>query len=66
MSANIFDEIYERLPLEKVPWNLSETPELLTRLIEEGTIAPCKAAEFGCGAGRLCHFLARATTEVLR
>jgi len=58
------DQIYWEMPLEKIPWNVSEPPALLTNAVETGKIQPCPAADLGCGAGNYAVWLARQGFEV--
>ncbi len=52
------EKIYRDLPLENIPWNLSEPPRLLTWVVETGKILPCKAVDLGCGVGNYAVWLA--------
>ena len=52
------DRIYADLPADKIPWNRESPPAILRALVESGTIAPCRAIEFGCGAGNHVIWLA--------
>ncbi len=52
------DRIYADLPTGKIPWNRESPPAILRALVEGGTIAPCRAIEFGCGAGNYVIWLA--------
>lgn len=54
------DEIYsgQRLPLADIPWLSPQPPELLTALVDSGTVAPCRALELGCGVGHHALYLA--------
>jgi len=52
------DEIYANLPPDNIPWNSESPPAILRTLVEAGTVAPCKAIEFGCGAGNYVIYLA--------
>jgi len=52
------DEIYRTMPQEDIPWNMEEPPEALIELIESGKVLPCKAVDFGCGAGNYAIYLA--------
>ena len=58
------DRIYSSAPLERIPWNLSDPPDLLVELIESGRVAPCRAADVGCGAGNYAVWLASRGFEV--
>lgn len=52
------DEIYRKLPLQEIPWNVKEPPKALVDLVEGGKVRPCKAIDFGCGAGNYAVYLA--------
>jgi cyclopropane fatty-acyl-phospholipid synthase-like methyltransferase len=52
------DEIYRKLPLQEIPWNVKEPPKVLVDLVEGGKVRPCKALDFGCGAGNYVVYLA--------
>lgn len=51
MKYTDIDKIYRTLPLESIPWNCEVLPEPLIRLVEEGTVKPCRTIDLGCGAG---------------
>ena len=52
------DKIYRDIPLENIPWNMSEPPRLLVEAVQTGKIKPCKAVDLGCGAGNYSVWLA--------
>ncbi|MBU0983044.1 MAG: class I SAM-dependent methyltransferase [candidate division Zixibacteria bacterium] len=52
------DRIYREVPLDTIPWNLSEPPRLLVGAIESGRITPCRTVDLGCGAGNYSVWLA--------
>ncbi len=52
------DDIYRKIPPDKIPWNMEEPPEALVELIESGKVRPCKTVDFGCGAGNYTVYLA--------
>ena len=52
------ESIYRELPLDRIPWNLEEPPELLVDLIQKRKIAPCDAVDIGCGCGNYAVWLA--------
>ncbi|MFC1729392.1 class I SAM-dependent methyltransferase [candidate division KSB1 bacterium] len=58
MEYSNMDEIYRKLPLEKIPWNIESPPDELVKLIESGIIQPCKTIDFGCGTGSYTVYLA--------
>jgi hypothetical protein len=47
------ESIYRELPLDRIPWNLEEPPELLVDLIQNRKIAPCDAVDIGDGCGNM-------------
>jgi len=53
-----FDSIYQNIPLDEIPWNRQQPPELIIELLESGRIKPCRALDLGCGAGNLAIYLA--------
>ncbi|MCU0633087.1 MAG: class I SAM-dependent methyltransferase [Methanolinea sp.] len=52
------DDIYLKIPPERIPWNIESPPDVLVELVESGTIAPCKAVDLGCGSGNYAVYLA--------
>ncbi len=52
------EKIYGEMPLQKIPWNLETPPPILVELVESGTVAPCTAADLGCGGGNYAVWLA--------
>ena len=58
MQTAEIDEIYRNTPLEKIPWNIETPPEVLTRLVKNGRVRPCRAIDLGCGAGNYAIWLA--------
>ncbi len=58
MLKDRMDRIYADLPADSIPWNRESPPAILRALVESGTIAPCRAIEFGCGAGNYVIYLA--------
>ncbi len=53
------DRIYREMSLETIPWVRDEPPRILADLVGSGTIAPCHAADLGCGTGNCAVWLAR-------
>jgi len=51
------DEIYRKLPLEKIPWNIETPPNALIDLVERGKVRPCKTIDLGCGVGNYAIYL---------
>ncbi len=58
MQTNEIDEIYKKVPLDKIPWNIETPPDALTGLVKSGKIRPCRAVDLGCGAGNYAAWLA--------
>jgi 2-polyprenyl-3-methyl-5-hydroxy-6-metoxy-1,4-benzoquinol methylase len=58
------ERLYQDIPLENIPWNLSEPPELLVQAVDSGQITPCRVADLGCGAGNYSVWLAKQGFEV--
>ncbi|MCK4656941.1 MAG: methyltransferase domain-containing protein [candidate division Zixibacteria bacterium] len=58
------EHIYRDVPLENIPWNLSEPPLLLIEAIKTGLIEPCKVVDLGCGAGNYAVWLTQQGFEV--
>ena len=58
MQTAEIDEIYRKVPLEKIPWNIETPPDVLTRLVKSGMVRPCLAIDLGCGAGNYAVWLA--------
>ncbi len=58
---NLFEQmerIYRDIPLDRIPWHMSEPPALLVEAVETGKITPCKAVDLGCGAGTYTIWMA--------
>jgi SAM-dependent methyltransferase len=52
------DDIYGRMSLEEIPWNLEQPPELLVELVASCWTPPGDAVDLGCGAGNHAVWLA--------
>jgi 2-polyprenyl-3-methyl-5-hydroxy-6-metoxy-1,4-benzoquinol methylase len=52
------DAIYQRVPLDKIPWNSEMPPDALVELVRSGTVRPCRTIDLGCGAGNYAIYLA--------
>jgi 2-polyprenyl-3-methyl-5-hydroxy-6-metoxy-1,4-benzoquinol methylase len=52
------DAIYQRVPLDKIPWNSETPPDTLVELVRSGTVRPCRTIDLGCGAGNYAIYLA--------
>ena len=58
------DRIYGSAPLERIPWNLADPPDLMVELVDGGRVRPCRAVDVGCGAGNYAVWLASRGFEV--
>lgn len=58
------DQIYRHVPLEKIPWNISDPPQILVDAIDTGKISPSKTIDLGCGAGNHALWLAKQGFDV--
>ena len=52
------DRIYQKIPLDKIPWNSETPPDVLVDLVQSGVVRPCRAVDLGCGAGNYAIYLA--------
>jgi 2-polyprenyl-3-methyl-5-hydroxy-6-metoxy-1,4-benzoquinol methylase len=52
------DSIYQKVPLDRIPWNMENPPDALVAFIESGKISPCRAVDLGCGTGNYALYLA--------
>lgn len=57
-SSRIKD-VYNRVPLSEIPWNSSDPPKQLVKLVDSGMVKPCKTLDVGCGTGNYSIFLAK-------
>jgi SAM-dependent methyltransferase len=64
MKGADIDEIYQRVPLDRIPWNREEPPDVLVDLVRTGRVRPCRAVDLGCGAGNYAIWLARRGFDV--
>ena len=53
-----FDNIYQNTPLDEIPWNHEQPPELMVELLDSGKVKPCHVLDLGCGAGNYAIYLA--------
>jgi cyclopropane fatty-acyl-phospholipid synthase-like methyltransferase len=58
------EQIYRDIPLENIPWNLTEPPDILVKAIETEKITPCKTVDLGCGAGNYAVWFAERGFDV--
>ncbi len=52
------DKIYQKTPLNQIPWNIETPPDILIRLVKSGEIKPCKTIDLGCGIGNYSIYFA--------
>jgi SAM-dependent methyltransferase len=52
------DEIYRKIPLDRIPWNSETPPDALVEIVRSRTVRPCRAIDLGCGAGNYAIWLA--------
>lgn len=45
------EDIYRKIPLDKIPWNFDSPPSALIDLFKRGKVTPCKTIDLGCGVG---------------
>jgi SAM-dependent methyltransferase len=64
MKSIEIDEIYQKTPLELIPWDIETPPEALVALVESRIVTPCRAIDLGCGVGNYAVWLARRGFEV--
>ncbi len=53
------DKIYRETPPGRIPWNITEPPELLVSLVRDGMVSPCRAVDLGCGLGNYAIWMAQ-------
>ena len=58
------DKIYQKVPLDKIPWNIETPPNELVELVRKENIRPCKTVDLGCGVGNYAIYLASKGFEV--
>ncbi|MDD1662224.1 MAG: class I SAM-dependent methyltransferase [Methanomicrobiales archaeon] len=58
MKTVDIDEIYRRMPLDRIPWNIETPPDALVDLVTSGKVKPCRTIDLGCGAGNYAIYLA--------
>ena len=52
------DRIYQKVPLDKIPWNSETPPDALVQLVQDRKVRPCRTIDLGCGAGNYAIYLA--------
>jgi 2-polyprenyl-3-methyl-5-hydroxy-6-metoxy-1,4-benzoquinol methylase len=58
------ERIYQKIPLNEIPWNIETPPFVLIKLVESGEIKPCKTIDLGCGTGNYSIYLASVGFDV--
>jgi SAM-dependent methyltransferase len=58
MNYADIDRIYQKIPLDKIPWNNDTPPDALVDLVQSGKVRPCRTVDLGCGAGNYAIYLA--------
>jgi 2-polyprenyl-3-methyl-5-hydroxy-6-metoxy-1,4-benzoquinol methylase len=58
MVMDEMNEIYGKMQLDDIPWNIETPPALLVQQIASGNLLPCKVIDLGCGAGNYSRYLA--------
>ncbi len=51
------DRIYQKIPLDKIPWNSETPPDTLVDIVQSGKVRPCRTIDLGCGAGNYAIYL---------
>jgi len=52
------DEIYKKLPLGNIPWNIEVPPDALVELVNSDKVQRCNTIDLGCGTGNYAVYLA--------
>ena len=55
--VNHMERIYQKTPLNEIPWNIEAPPDVLIKLVESGELKPCKTIDLGCGIGNYSIYL---------
>lgn len=58
------EDIYRKITLEKIPWNIETPPDILVQMVENKQVVPYRAIKLGCGAGNYSVWLAQQGFEV--
>ncbi len=58
------ERIYQKTPLNEIPWNIETPPDILVGLVESGKVKPCKTIDLGCGTGYYSIYLASVGFDV--
>ncbi|MEI8006483.1 MAG: class I SAM-dependent methyltransferase [Bacteroidota bacterium] len=62
--ASEMNDIYGRMSLHEIPWNIEAPPAELVALVEGHVLLPGKAIDLGCGAGNYSRYLAQKGFDV--
>lgn len=63
-KTNIWEKIYEDIPLEKIPWR-SAPATWFYEFVDGGTIPANAVLELGCGTGEKAIYLAKRGFDVV-
>ena len=58
MKYTDVDRVYQKVPLDQIPWNIETPPEALVKLVQDGKVQPCRTIDLGCGVGNYTIYLA--------
>jgi SAM-dependent methyltransferase len=58
------EKIYQKTPLNKIPWNFETPPNDLVELVDAGKVKPCRTVDVGCGTGNYAIYLTSRGFEV--
>ena len=58
MNDSKWEQYYQKIPLDKIPWNKTQA-DYFIKVIGEGKIKPCSALDLGCGVGRKSIYLVK-------
>lgn len=53
------EDVYRKVPINEIPWNREDPPEVLVELVESGKVQPCRCIDLGCGTGNYAIFLSK-------
>lgn len=60
MIKEQMEKIYRDVPLDRIPWNIVEPPEILKNAITANVAAQGRIIELGCGAGNHAIYFSKA------
>jgi SAM-dependent methyltransferase len=58
MKYTDVDRVYQKVPLDQIPWNIETPSEALVKLVQDGKVQPCRTIDLGCGVGNYTIYLA--------